>query len=236
MIAPLATLLQRLGQHAWLHKSVRTLLVVAPGLGVFVGTGEPRGVLFAFAALCLSVPYGDRTFQPVHLAGCAAASGLLMPATVWLQYHPVLYVPILAIAGVVYVLVPRSTALPSRVPTWVLIYLLYEGSELHGEAWSTVTAAAILMAPAALWVYLACFYLWPWRGEETGGQAAGTSKPGMSAPADGLCAAFSAASAAAVAFAFHLPHPNWAIWSSLTVIRPERAVSLRRAAEAWRAP
>jgi hypothetical protein len=82
MIAPLATLLQRLGRHAWLHKSVRTLLVVAPGLGVFVGTGEPRGVLFAFAALCLSVPYGDRTFRPVHLAGCAEEPRVLAALTV----------------------------------------------------------------------------------------------------------------------------------------------------------
>jgi hypothetical protein len=231
MIAPLATLRQRHAQHAWLHKSVRTLLAVAPGLGVFVGTGEPRGVLFAFAALCLSVPYGDRAFRPVHLAGCALASGLFMPAAVWLQDHPALYVPLLAMAGVAYVLVSRLASLPPRVPTWVLIYLLYEGSELHGEAWSTVITAAVLVAPAALWVYVACFYLWPWRGEETGGRAAGASAPGMSVPVNAVCAALSMASAAAVTFAFHLPHPNWAIWSSLTVIRPERAVSLRRSAE-----
>jgi hypothetical protein len=107
------------------------------------------------------------------------------------------------------------------VPTWVLIYLLYEGSELHGEAWSTVVTAALLVAPAALWVYVGCFCLWPWRGEETSGRAAGASEPGMSVPVNAACAAF----------AFHLPHPNWAIWSSLTVIRPTRAVSLRRSAE-----
>jgi Fusaric acid resistance protein-like len=231
MIAPLSPRLVRLGQHAWVHKSARTLLVVAPGLGFFAGTGDQRGVMFAFAALCLSVPYADRTFRPVHLAGCAVASGLLMPAAVWLQYHPILYVPTLALAGVAYVLVSRSMTLPPRVPTWVLIYLLYEGSELHGEAWSTVITAAVLVAPAALWVYVACFYLWPWRGEETRGRAAGASEPGMSVPMHAVCAALAVASAAAVTFAFHLPHPNWAIWSSLTVIRPERAVSLRRSAE-----
>jgi Fusaric acid resistance protein-like len=30
---------------------------------------------------------------------------------------------------------------------------------------------------------------------------------------------------------FNLPHPNWAVWSSLTVIRPARAASLRRSGE-----
>ena len=53
----------------------------------------------------------------------------------------------------------------------------------------------------------------------------------MSVPAHAACAALSIGSSAAVTFAFHLPHPNWAIWSSLTVIRPERATSLRRSAE-----
>jgi Fusaric acid resistance protein-like len=231
MMAPLSTPLQRLGRHAWLHKSVRTLLVVAPGLGFFVSSGEACGVMFAFAALCLSVPYGDRSFRPVHLAGCAVASGLLMPSVVWLQSHPALYIPVLAVAGVDHVLVSRAAILPPRVPIWVLIYLLYEGSELRGEGWSTVVTAALLVAPAALWVYVGCFYLWPWRGEETDGRVAGAAEPGMSVPVHAVCAALSMASAAAVTFAFHLPHPNWAIWSSLTVIRPARAVSLRRSAE-----
>jgi hypothetical protein len=231
MIAPLSIHLQWLGQHEWLHKSARTLLAVAPGLSFFVSTGEQRGVMFAFAALCLSVPYGDRSFRPVHLAGCALISGLLVPAAVWLQYHPRLYVPVLAVVGVAYVLVRRSAILPPRVPNWVLIYLVYESSELHGEGWSTVVTAALLVAPAALWVYVACFCLWPWRGEEAAGRPAGAPEPGMSVPANAACAALSVASAAAATFAFHLPHPNWAIWSSLTVIRPAWAVSLRRSAE-----
>ena len=46
-----------LGQQAWLHKGVRTLIVVSPGLAVFLMTGNPLAVTFAFAALCLSVPY-----------------------------------------------------------------------------------------------------------------------------------------------------------------------------------
>jgi hypothetical protein len=231
MMASLSTRLQRLGQHAWFHKSVRTLLVVAPGLGVFVCVGEQRGLIWAFAALCLSVPYGDRTFRSVHLAGCAVTSGLLMPAAVWAQYHPLLYVPVLAVAGIAYVLVRQSATLPSRVPNWVLIYLLYESSELHGEAWLSVVTAALLVAPAALWVFVVCFCIWPWRGEETSGQMAGAAGPEMSRPVNAVCVALAMASAATVTFAFHLPHPNWAIWSSLTVIRPARAVSLRRAAE-----
>jgi hypothetical protein len=59
MIAPLSKRLPLLARQEWLHKSVRTLFVVAPGLGFFVSTGDQRGVMFAFAALCLSVPYGD---------------------------------------------------------------------------------------------------------------------------------------------------------------------------------
>jgi uncharacterized membrane protein YgaE (UPF0421/DUF939 family) len=39
------------------------------------------------------------------------------------------------------------------------------------------------------------------------------------------------ATAAVVTFVFNLPHPNWTVWSSLTVIRPVRAVSLRRSGE-----
>jgi NAD(P)H-dependent flavin oxidoreductase YrpB (nitropropane dioxygenase family) len=62
------------GRHTT-HGNVARLLVGAPSLGSFVGTGDPRGVIFAFAARCLSVPYGDWSFRPAHLAGCALASG-----------------------------------------------------------------------------------------------------------------------------------------------------------------
>ena len=109
--------MQSFAQQEWLHKSVRTLLVVAPGLSVFVATGDQRGVMFAFAALCLSVPYGDRNFRSIHLAGCALASALLMPANVWLQYYPKLYVPFIALAGVTYNTHASVDALPPRVPT-----------------------------------------------------------------------------------------------------------------------
>jgi Fusaric acid resistance protein family len=223
--------LQWLAEQGWLHKSARTLLVVAPGLVFFVSTGDQRGVMFAFAALCLSVPYGDHNFRPVDLVGCALVSILLMPAVFWLQSYPMLYVRFLALAGIVFTLMRRSTALPPRMPIWVLIYILYQSSELHDEGWSAVLTAGLLVPPAALWVYVICFYLWPWRGEETGSQAAGAPEPGMSVPVNAACAALSVASAAAVTFVFNLPHPNWAVWSALTVIRPARAVSLRHSAE-----
>jgi Fusaric acid resistance protein-like len=231
MIVLLSKRLQWLGHREWLHNSARTLLVVAPGLGFFVGTGDQRGVMVAFAALCLSVPYGDHNFRPVNLVGCALVSVLLMPAVFWLQSYPMLYVLFLALGGIVFALMRRSTALPPRVPIWVLIYILYQSSELHGEGWSAVLTAGLLIPPAALWVYLVCFYLWPWRGEVGRGQATGASEPGMSVPVNSACAALSVASAAAVTFVFNLPHPNWAVWSALTVIRPERAVSLRRSGE-----
>jgi len=62
MIDLLSKRVQWLAPQEWLHKSVRTLLVVAPGLIFFVAAGDQRGVMFAFAALCLSVPCGDRFY------------------------------------------------------------------------------------------------------------------------------------------------------------------------------
>ena len=53
----------------------------------------------------------------------------------------------------------------------------------------------------------------------------------MNAPLQALCAALSTGTAAAVAFACHLYHANWAIWSAYTVIRPSRSVSLKRSAQ-----
>src|SRR5262245_48201706 len=53
-----------LAEQKWLQKSVRTFLVVAQGLGSLVSTGDKRDVMFAFATLSLSVPYGDRSFAP----------------------------------------------------------------------------------------------------------------------------------------------------------------------------
>src|SRR5262245_53722405 len=131
MLAPFSRGLQWLAPQVWVHKSVRTLLVVAPGLTFFISTGDQRGVMFAFATLCLSVPYGDRGFRPVHLAGCGLVCIPLLPVVFWLQFYPGLYVLCISLAVVVYTLIQRSAILPPRVLTWVLIYLLYESSELH---------------------------------------------------------------------------------------------------------
>jgi len=65
-----------------------------------------------------------------------------------------------------------------------------------------------------IWVYVTCFYLWPWRGAEPVGQSVGASQPAMSVPANAACAALSMATAAVVTFFFNLPHSNWTLWSS----------------------
>jgi hypothetical protein len=85
--------------QAWVHKGVRTLLAVAPGLGFFLIKGDPLGVGFAFAALCLSVAYNDQSFRPIHLVSMAGAAAGLMPVAVWLHEHAVLYVLGFALVG-----------------------------------------------------------------------------------------------------------------------------------------
>jgi hypothetical protein len=40
--------MQSFAQQEWLHKSIRTLLAVAPGLSFFVTTGDQRGVTLGF--------------------------------------------------------------------------------------------------------------------------------------------------------------------------------------------
>ena len=215
----------------WLFKGVRTLLSAAPGLLYFVVAGDERGVALAFAALCLSVPYNDPTFRPRHLAGAAVASAVLMPIFPWLHRRPALYVVVLAAAGVVYVLVSRAGRLPPRVPIWVTVYVLYQSSELAAAPWPTIATASLLVVPAAAWAYLVCFWLCPARATATVLPAAPDATGEMGVGAHATCVALALASAAAATFALRLPDPNWTIWSALTVIRPGRAVSLRRSAE-----
>jgi hypothetical protein len=218
-----------LGQQVWLHKGVRTLIVVAPGLAVFLMTGNPLAVTFAFAALCLSVPYGDQNFRPAHLLCLAPLAAVFMVLAVWLQRHPILYVLVIALVGAALVLISRSATLPPRITTWFLIYVLYQSNELRSAGFQAAIFAALLVAPAAAWTYVACSWFWPHRGApESGGAGKGEQ---MNAPLQALCAALSTASAAAVAFACHLYHANWAIWSAYTVIRPSRSVSLKRSAQ-----
>ena len=145
-----------LGQQVWLHKGVRTLIVVAPGLAVFSMTGNQLAVTFAFAALCLSVPYGDQVsarlicfvwhrWQPF--------SWWLL----WLQRHPMLYVLVIALVGAALVLISRSAILPPRITTWFLIYVLYQSNELRSTGFQAAIFAALLVAPASAWTYVACF-------------------------------------------------------------------------------
>jgi hypothetical protein len=65
-----------------------------------------------------------------------------------------------------------------------------------------------------IWVYVTCFYLWPWRGAEAVRQAVGAPQPAIERPANAACAALSMATATVVTFVFNLLHPNWTVWSS----------------------
>ncbi|HEY2423763.1 MAG TPA: FUSC family protein [Chthoniobacterales bacterium] len=214
-----------LAQQDWLNKALRTLLTVAPGLAFFLIKGDPLGVGFAFAALCLSVPYNDQTFRPIHLFGMAASAGFLLPLVVSLQGHVVSYLVGFAFMGAAGVLVTRSRRLPARVTIWSLIYLLYQSNELQNQ--KTAVVFALAMAPAAVWTYAVCFWIWPHRLPRPAKPE--TGKP-LGAPLHAACAALAMASAGAAVVIFHLSHGNWAIWSAYTVIRARRQTSLQRSA------
>jgi Fusaric acid resistance protein-like len=211
--------------QAWVHKGIRTLLAVAPGLGFFVIKGDALGVGFAFAALCLSVAYNDQSFRPIHLVSMAGAAAGLMPVGVWLHEQAVLYVLGFALIGAGAVIVTRSRKLPPRVTTWCLIYVLYQSSELRDVP--TALGFAALMVPAAIWTYLVCFWFWPHRSSESTKNA---KEKAISMPLHAVCAALSMAVAGTAVFMLNLSHGNWAIWSAYTVIRPSRLVSLQRSA------
>ena len=210
-------------EQAWVNKAIRTLLAVAPGLGFFLIRGDPLGVGFAFAALCLSVAYNDESFRRIHLVGMAAVAAGLMPVAVWLHEQPVSYVVGFALIGAATALITRSRKLPPRVCIWCLIYVLYQSSEL--QTLRTAFGFAALMAPAALWTYVVCFWLWPRRFQKPPTTARGES---ISTPLHAACAALSMACAGAAVVALNLSHGNWTIWSAYTVIRPTRKVLLQR--------
>jgi len=219
-------------RQAWVQKGIRTLLAVAPGLGFFVIKGDPLGVGFAFAALCLSVAYNDQTFRSIHLVSVAGAAAGLMPVAVWLHEYALLYALGFALIGAGAVIVTRSRKLPPRVPIWCLIYVLYQSSEL--QSLHTAIGFATLMAPAALWTYVVCFRFWPHRSPELAETAKGDP---IGVPLHAACAALSMAFAGAAVFAFNLSHGNWAIWSAYTVsflcpIPSPRA--LLRTSSSWR--
>jgi hypothetical protein len=153
-----------------------------------------------------------------------------MTVAVWLQDHPALYIPVFGVIGGVSVLVQRSGRMPGRITIWFLVYVLYQSSELRDSRLKDTIAAALWVAPAAVWTYVVCFWLWPRRNPETSGVREGEEKQ-MSVRRHALCGGLSIAVASVVAFACRLPHTNWAIWSSYTVIRPSRKASLKRSVE-----
>jgi hypothetical protein len=121
-------------------------------------------------------------------------------------------------AMAVNVLVRRRSAIPTRVSNWLLIYLLYQASELSQDGIGAAFVPALLVLPAAAWTCVVCFLLWPWQGD-AGPKAAKTHAATMSVPRHTLCAALAAGSAASVGFLLHSTHVNWAIWSAISVVQ-----------------
>jgi hypothetical protein len=194
-------------------------MAVAPGLIWWSATGDLRGIAFAFPALCLSVPYGgDAGLRPLHMAAMAILAAVLLPGATWLEAHPLPCVPVVMAAMALNVLVRRRTSVPSSVANWLLIYLLYQASELSADGIAASLVPALLVLPAAVWTFAVCFLLWPGRGEAEPKtpKMAGAS---MSVPRHALCAALAAGAAATAAFLLHSTHVNWAIWSAISVVQ-----------------
>jgi hypothetical protein len=192
-------------------------------------TGDATGVTFAFAALCLSVAYGDAGFTPRHLAIMAAFATLLLPGATWIEARPLVCVPVIMAVMVVDVLVRRRTEVPNRMSTWLMIFVLYEASELSGEGVAASLRHAALVPPAAVWTWVVCFLLWPGRGMEPAKMPRPirhAAAPEMSVPRHALCAALAAGAAASAAFLLHLSHVNWAIWSAITVVQASAGASV----------
>jgi hypothetical protein len=155
MTPPLSTRLQWLGQHAWLHKSARTLLAVVPGLVFFC---EHRGAAWRDVRLRRAVLV--RSLWRPELPPSPSRrlrGGLGSPdARRRLATGPsrALRSDLRRGGGCSRPGEPLSH--PAATGAHLGADLpLYEGSELHGEAWSTVVTAALLVAPAALWVQTA---------------------------------------------------------------------------------
>jgi hypothetical protein len=220
-------LLDRIRRPPWLQTAIRTGLSAAPGLVWWAATGDVLGIAFAFPALCFSVTYGDATLRPLHLATMAMLAAALLPGATWLEAHPLPCVPVVMAAMVVNVLVRRRTAIPTRVSNWLLIFLLYQASELSGEGIGASLLPALLVLPAALWTYAVCFLLWPYRGD-AGPRAPKTPQPSMSVARHAICAALAAGGAATVAFLLHSTHVNWAIWSAISVVQSGTRDSLAK--------
>jgi len=211
-------LLSRLRQPPWLQKAIRTGLAVTPGLSWWAAKGDVRGISFAFAALCLSVPYDDTKVRPRHIVVMALLAAALLPGATWLEAHPISCVPSVMAAMVLFVAVRRCTKIPGALVNWLTIFLLYEASELSPQGIGATLQPSLLALFAAGWSLLVCFVVWPGRGVSYT-QAAKSSGTAMSVPRHILCAVLAAGSSATAAFLLHSTHVNWAIWSSITVVQ-----------------
>jgi hypothetical protein len=211
-------MLDKLRRPPWLQKAIRTGLSVAPGLIWWAVTGDLHGIDFAFPALCFSVTYGDAGLRPPHLAVMAVLAAALLPGATWLEAHPLPCVPVVMAAMVVNVLVRRRTKIPGRVSNWLVIFLLYQASELSASGIGAALVPALLVPPAAVWTWAVCFLLWPYRGEAEP-KPAKTPGPSLGVARHAACAALAAGGAATVAFLVHSSHVNWAIWSAISVVQ-----------------
>ncbi|MBS0559121.1 MAG: FUSC family protein [Proteobacteria bacterium] len=207
----------RLMRLPWLQKAIRTVLAVSPGLGWWAAAGNSLGVAFAFAALCLSVTYGDKALRPRHLAALAFIAAAALPGMTWLEAHPLPCVPATMALLALNVVVRRRTSVPTRVSNWLLIYLLYQSSELSAEGVRASLPPGLLMLPAALWTWLVCFVLWPHRGAEPPGAPQGPPSPAMGVGRHALCAALAGGVATTAAFLVPGTRVNWVVWSAMTV-------------------
>lgn len=214
-----ASITAEIRRPPWLQKAARTGFAVLPGLLWWASFGDARGIILAFAALCISVTYGAGV-RPWHMLGVGLVGALLLPGATWIEAHPLACVPAIMVVMVGYVLIRRRTPLPERLSTWLLIFLLYQSSELNAEGVAPSLVPALLVVPATLWSVFVCYWLWPGRGEARPDVAKPkAAKPSMSVPRHAATLALAAGLAAAAGFRFDQTHVNWAIWSAITVVQ-----------------
>lgn len=216
----------------WLHKAARTGLAVLPGLVWWAAGQDVRGTILAFAALCFSVPYADQGLRPWQMLAMGLAGALLLPGAQFVAARPLLCVPAIMLLAIGYVLIRRVTRLPVRLSTYLLIFLLYEGTELDVAGIAPSLMELLVVITGACWAVFVCFGLWPWRGRKAktaagpGPRAKKAMPASMSVPRQAFCTALAAGAAAAIAFACDRGHANWAIWSAITVVQSGAQESL----------
>ena len=132
MTLSVPSIIATLRRPPWLQKAARTGFAVLPGLLWWAATDDTRGIIFAFAALCIAASYGGGV-RARHMLGMGLIGALLLPGATWIEARPLACVPVIMAMMIAYVLIRRRTALPERLSTWLLIFLLYQSSELNAE-------------------------------------------------------------------------------------------------------